>query len=178
MSLEGAAVLASRARGRAKIVALIVDAEDETVQEINRVVAPDMFQAHGSETPDRVAAISRLTGKPVIKVIKVGQASDVAIAQDYSGKASMILFDAKAPETLVAPLPGGNGVAFDWALLQGFEEAGKFMLSGGLNPDNVAEAIGITGAPIVDVASGVESAPGIKDVRLIRKFIEAAKSAG
>lgn len=177
VSLEGAAQLASRARGRARIVALIVDAEDESILEINRVVEPDLFQAHGSETPDRVAAISRLTGKPVIKVIKVGQASDVANAQDYSGKASMILFDAKAPETLVAALPGGNGVAFDWSLLQGFDEEGKFMLSGGLNPDNVAAAIGITGAPIVDVASGVESAPGVKDIGLIRKFIEAAKGA-
>ena len=98
-------------------------------------------------------------------------------AADYAGKASLILYDAKAPETLVNALPGGNGIAFDWNLLGSAQQSEGFILSGGLNPDNVAKAIRVTGAPIVDVSSGVESAPGIKDLSLIRKFIEAAKAA-
>ena len=101
--------LADHARGRAKIVALIVDADDAALQDINKNVAPDLYQAHGSETPQRVLEISALTGKPVIKAIKVGDLEDIAKAADYAGKASLILYDAKAPETLVNALPGGNG---------------------------------------------------------------------
>jgi phosphoribosylanthranilate isomerase len=107
----------------------------------------------------------------------VGDVTDVAKAIDYAGKASLILYDAKAPETLVNALPGGNGIAFDWNLLGNSPQSEGFILSGGLNPDNVARAIRVTGAAIVDVSSGVESAPGKKDLALIRKFIEAAKSA-
>ena len=113
----------------------------------------------------------------MIKAIKVGDIEDVAKAADYAGKASLILYDAKAPETLVNALPGGNGLAFDWNLLGSSRQSEGFILSGGLNPDNVAKAIRVTGAPIVDVSSGVESAPGKKDLSLIRKFIEAAKAA-
>ena len=98
-------------------------------------------------------------------------------AADYAGKASLILYDAKAPEALVNALPGGNGIAFDWNLLGSSQQSEGFILSGGLTPDNVAKAIRVTGAPIVDVSSGVESAPGVKDLSLIRKFIEAAKAA-
>jgi phosphoribosylanthranilate isomerase len=177
VSLQQAKLLAERARGRAKIVALIVDADDTALQEINEVVAPDLFQAHGSETPHRVLEIADLTAKPVIKAIKVGDVTDIAKAIDYAGKASLILYDAKAPETLVNALPGGNGIAFDWNLLGNSPQSEGFILSGGLNPDNVARAIRVTGAAIVDVSSGVESAPGKKDLALIRKFIEAAKSA-
>lgn len=169
--------LAARARGRAKIVALVVDADDAAIQEIDNIVAPDMYQAHGAETPQRVQEITALTGKPVIKAIKVGVIADIAQATAYAGKASLILYDAKAPETLVNALPGGNGIAFDWNLLGSSQQSEGFILSGGLNPDNVAKAIRVTGAPIVDVSSGVESAPGIKDLSLIRKFIEAAKAA-
>ena len=163
--------------GRAKIVALIVDADDAAIQEIDNIVAPDLYQAHGAETPQRVQEIAALTGKPVIKAIKVGVIADIAQAAAYAGKASLILYDAKAPETLVNALPGGNGIAFDWNLLGSAQQSEGFILSGGLNPDNVAKAIRVTGAPIVDVSSGVESAPGIKDLSLIRKFIEAAKAA-
>lgn len=177
VSLQQAKLLAEHVRGRAKIVALIVDADDAALQEINEVVAPDLFQAHGSETPHRVLEIADLTAKPVIKAIKVGDVTDVAKAIDYAGKASLILYDAKAPETLVNALPGGNGIAFDWNLLGSSQQTEGFILSGGLNPDNVARAIRVTGAPIVDVSSGVESAPGKKDLGLIRKFIEAAKAA-
>jgi phosphoribosylanthranilate isomerase len=177
VSVQQAKTLADHARGRAKIVALIVNADDTTLRKINNFVAPDLYQAHGSETPQRVLEISGLTGKPVIKAIKVGDVADIAKATDYAGKASLILYDAKAPETLVNALPGGNGLAFDWNLLGSARQSEGFILSGGLNPDNVEKAIRVTGAPIVDVSSGVESAPGKKDLSLIRKFIEAAKAA-
>ena len=112
----------------------------------------------------------------MIKAIQVKDAGDIASGVDYSRVASLILYDAKAPETLGSALPGGNGHAFDWGLLEGARRP-AFMLAGGLNTENVAEAIRVTGAPVVDVSSGVESAPGVKDIGLIRKFIEAAKAA-
>lgn len=177
VSLEKAAALAARARGKARIVALIVDADDAEIAAIDKAVNPDMFQAHGSETPERIAAIKALTAKPVIKAIKVKDETDIAGAAAYAGQASLILFDAKAPEELKGALPGGNGLAFDWSLLGKDGSQEGFILSGGLNPQNVAKAIRVTGAPIVDVSSGVESAPGVKDLSLIRKFIEAAKAA-
>lgn len=177
VSLEKAAALAAHARGKARIVALIVDADDVAIAAIAAAVNPDLFQAHGAETPERIAAIRALTAKPVIKAIKVKDEADVAGAALFAGNASLILFDAKAPESLKHALPGGNGLAFDWSLLgKGGSQEG-FILSGGLNPQNVAAAIRVTGAPIVDVSSGVESAPGVKDLALIRKFIEAAKAA-
>jgi phosphoribosylanthranilate isomerase len=174
VSLEQAAALADRARGKAKIVTLVVDADDALLSEIVGTVDPDFIQAHGSESPERVAEIGRLTGKPVIEAIRVRDAADIAAAADYSSVASLILYDAKAPETLGSALPGGNGHAFDWGLLDGGRRP-AFMLAGGLNPENVADAIRVTGAPVVDVSSGVESSPGVKDIALIRKFIEAAK---
>ena len=172
VSFEQAAALANQARGRAQIVVLTVDADDAFIRSITSAVKPDYLQAHGSETPDRVAAITRDFGLPVIKAIKVKEASDVASAKAYRDVAAFPLYDAKAPEDL---LPGGNGLSFDWNLLKGKD--GQFMLSGGLTPDNVADAIALTRAPIVDVSSGVETTPGKKDIFLIRKFIEAAKAA-
>jgi phosphoribosylanthranilate isomerase len=177
VSLAKAASLVERARGKARIVALTVDADDAQLMEIVSQVDPDFIQAHGSETPERIAEISALTGKPVIKAIRVKDADDIVAAADHSGAASLILYDAKAPETLGSALPGGNGHAFDWALLDG-QKRNAFMLAGGLTAENVTQAIRVTGAPIVDVSSGVESAPGIKDIELIRKFIEAAKRGG
>ena len=176
VTIPQAAQLASRARGKAKVVALVVDADDALLSDIASTVQPDLIQAHGGETPERVAEIARLTGKPVIKAIRVKDDADIASAAQFSEAASLILYDAKAPETLGSALPGGNGHAFDWGLLEG-EKRPAFMLAGGLTPANVAEAIRVTGAPVVDVSSGVESAPGVKDIGLIRKFIEAAKSA-
>jgi phosphoribosylanthranilate isomerase len=168
--------LADQARGRAKIVALVVDADDECLIAIAQQVKPDFIQAHGAETPDRIRDIARLTGNPVIKAIKVKDAGDIEGAKAFANVAAMILYDAKAPETLVGALPGGNGLSFDWALLEGTDQP-DFMLSGGLNPENVSLAIALTKAPIVDVSSGVETAPGAKDPGLIRKFIEVAKAA-
>jgi phosphoribosylanthranilate isomerase len=170
VSLETAARLATQARGKAKIVALVVDADDEFLLRLVESVRPDFIQVQGSETPHRVAAIHALTKTAIIKVIKVEKASDVGSAKIFT--AELFLYEAKAPKDL---LPGGNGLVFDWTLLKSVEP--PFMLAGGLNPDNVGDAIRMTKASIVDVSSGVESSPGVKDVGLIAKFIEAAKSA-
>jgi phosphoribosylanthranilate isomerase len=173
VNVEQAAALAKMAKGKAAVVALVVDADDKLLELIAKRVRPDYFQAHGNETPNRVLEIAKLTGVKVIKAIAVREASDVAKAESYQARADLILFDAKAPDSLKDALPGGNGISFDWTLLKGIK--GQFMLSGGLSPENVAEAIATTAAPIVDVSSGVETTPGIKDATLIRKFIEQAK---
>jgi phosphoribosylanthranilate isomerase len=176
VSFEQAQRLADMARGRAALVALTVDATDEDLLRIAETVRPDYIQAHGKEPPDRCTDIKALTRCKVIKAIGVGEAADVAKADQYS--TDLILFDAKG-EVMNAALPGGNGIAFDWALLgqKRGEKREEFMLAGGLNADNVADAIRITQAPIVDVSSGVEIAPGVKDAKRIAKFIERAKHA-
>ena len=176
VSNDRASALRSAINGQAKVVALVVDADDERLKAIAGAVQPDFIQAHGSETPERIAAITRLTGVPVIKAIAVRAADDIAAASAYKDVAALTLYDAKAPRSLANALPGGNGVSFDWKLLATAQKA-PFMLSGGLNPENVAEAIAITKAPMVDVSSGVETSPGVKDITLIVKFIEAAKAA-
>lgn len=175
---EAARPLADLARGRVKIVALIVDADDALIAEIAAKVRPDFIQAHGSESPERIAGIARMTGLPVIKAIKVASPADIAGARAFREAAAMILFDAKAPETLEGALPGGNGIAFDWSLLSSDARPRRFMLSGGLDAGNVQHAIWATGAPIVDVSSGVEEGPGIKSPARIRNFIEKAKAVG
>jgi phosphoribosylanthranilate isomerase len=177
LDLTTAARLAKTARGRAKIVTLVVDAPLTLIEDIAEAVRPDYFQAHGNEDAASVAAIHRATGIPVIKAIKVKDAADIEAARAFGEAAEMILFDAKAPEALADALPGGNGAAFDWTLLGKNRDARRFMLSGGLTPANVARAIAATGAPIVDVSSGVEISRGIKDLSLIRSFIEKARGA-
>lgn len=177
VSLELAGSLVERAGGRAKSVALTVDSDNAEIQAIIDTVAPDMIQLHGNETPERVKDIKILSGKPVIKAIRVESTADVEGAIAYTGFADLILFDAKAAPGDEEALPGGNGVPFDWKALMGVKGNADFMLSGGLNPDNVAEAIAMTGAHMVDVSSGVESTPGEKDISLIRKFITAVRSA-
>lgn len=176
VSLDRGRELAERARGRAKIVALTVDAPECLLVDIARQVRPDFIQAHGAETAERVREIAELTGLPVIKAVKVKDSLDVEQARDYSTAAALVLFDAKVPEALADALPGGNGLAFDWSLLDSGNGPRRFMLSGGLSVGNVVEAIRLTGAPAVDVSSGVERAPGIKDPALIRKFIAAVRS--
>jgi phosphoribosylanthranilate isomerase len=169
-----ARALADRARGRAKIVALLVDPDDALLDDVIATVAPDIVQLHGAETPGRVGEIARRFGKPVMKAVAIATADDVTAALEYAGHADRILFDAKPlpGETL----PGGNGIAFDWQALAGLEGRVDFMLAGGLTPGNVGEAIRLTGAGAVDVSSGVESRPGEKDPDLIRRFIQAAKT--
>lgn len=173
VELEEARVLAAIARGKIGTVAVLVDPDDELVDGVLSRVRPDLLQLHGSETPERVAAIKTRTGLKVMKAISIAQAADVAAASAYASSADYILFDTKAGAG--ATLPGGNGVAFDWLALKGFKA--PFALSGGLTPDTVGEAIRLTGASLVDVSSGVERAPGDKDLSLVRRFIQAAKSA-
>lgn len=177
VDIETGAALAALARGKALIVAVTVDATDALLDDIVRHVDPDFIQAHGSETPQRISRISSRTGKPVMKVIKVRDLEDVQQAGAYADRAAMVMFDSKAPESVANALPGGNRLAFDWTLLGKDGSHRDFMLAGGLDVQNVAEAIRVTGAPIVDVSSGVESEPGKKDCELIRNFIEAAKAA-
>lgn len=160
---------------RPKIVSLVVNASDEELELICKEVQPDYIQLHGSETAERTKEINERFQTPLIKAIGVTTASDVALADDYSA-AEIILFDAKADPKLT-DLPGGNGIPFDWTALTGQKEKRNFMLSGGLTPENVAEAIALTGASIVDVSSGVEISPGVKDRALIQAFIQAAKDA-
>ena len=175
ISHADARILADKARGKAKSVALLVDPDDAAVKRIADEVKPDLIQLHGSETPERVAQIKQLAQTPVMKVIKVGSADDVASASAFSS-ADIILYDAKSPQDALDALPGGNGIPFDWEAFAQVKKGANFMLSGGLNPDNVRLAIATTRASMVDVSSGVESAPGVKDPGLIRSFIAAAKA--
>lgn len=169
--------LAARARGRADIVALVVDAPDDFLEEIVAATGPELLQLHGSESPERVAEIKRRFGVPVMKAIKVETATDVAASAAYAPVADRILFDAKAPKGMAGALPGGNGLSFDWHALEGVIGRLDFMLSGGLTPENVAEAIRLTRAWAVDVSSGVESRPGEKDLAAIKAFVAAARAA-
>jgi phosphoribosylanthranilate isomerase len=174
VTMETARPLAAKARGRAKVVALMVDPDDALVDRVVAAVDPDLLQLHGEETPERVAEVRRRSAKPVMKAIKVETAEDAQAALAYRGVADLILFDACAPWD--ATRPGGNGAAFDWSALAGVKDEVAYMLSGGLTPDSVAEAIRVTGAAIVDVSSGVEVRPGEKDPDLIRRFVRAAKA--
>ena len=153
-------------------VALVVDADDAMLDRLTDTVPLDMLQLHGSEAPERVAGIRARYGLPVMKVIGLAEEADLARLDAHLPVADQILVDAKAPKGAV--LPGGNGVTFDWRLLEGRRWPVPWMLAGGLTPANVAEAIRLTGARQVDVASGVERAPGEKDAALIRAFVEAA----
>jgi phosphoribosylanthranilate isomerase len=166
--------LARIARGRARIVTVTVDADDDLIAAIATEVKPDFVQCHGAEPPERLAWIGSAHGLAAYKVLKVRDAGHVGLARAYAGVSPFVMFDALPPADAV--LPGGNGLAFDWTILDAAPR--PFMLAGGLTPGNVAEAIRVTGAAMVDVSSGVESAPGVKDVGLIRKFIEAARRAG
>lgn len=172
-----AAPLADAARGRAVIVALMVDPADHLIDEVARLVRPDLVQLHGSESVARVAEIKRRWGVPVMKAIKVETRADAETALAYAGTADMILFDAKAPKDLKGALPGGNGLSFDWQALDSVKDELDYMLSGGLTADNVALAVRLTGATAVDVSSGVEIRPGEKDVSQIARFLAAAKAA-
>ncbi len=173
VGLERAHALAERARGRADVVALTVDAEDASLDAIMAAVAPDMVQLHGRETPARVTEIATRTGRRTIKALGVASHRDLDAVPAYAAAASEILFDAKAAAG--AALPGGNGLAFDWRVLAGLDLAVPFMLSGGLDPYNVGRALTVTGAPAVDVSSGVETAPGVKSPDKIRAFIRAVR---
>lgn len=168
--------LALQAKGRAQRVVLLVDPGDEEVAQAVEAINPDLIQLHGHETPERVAEIRSMVRRPVMKALGIAEKGDLTALETYAGGAEPILLDAKPPRTEEA-LPGGNGVSFDWGLLNGLDPRLSFMLSGGLNPDNVAEAIRLTRPFAVDVSSGVESGPGLKDPVRIKAFVKAARTA-
>jgi phosphoribosylanthranilate isomerase len=171
VSLERAAGLASRARGKTKIVAVTVDGDDALFHGIVESLKPDFLQLHGKEPPARVTAIRAMTGVPVIKVIGVASRDDLALIPSY--QVDRLMLDAKPPRD--ATRPGGHGVAFDWTVLEKFSSPKPWFLSGGLSLENVADALAATRAPGVDLSSGVESAPGQKDPARIHAFIRAVR---
>lgn len=156
-------------------VGLMVNPTDEFLDEVMRLVPLDMVQLHGAETPERVVEVRARWGLPVMKAVGVGTAEDLEKLAVYQQVADQILVDAKPPKG--ADLPGGNGLAFDWKLIAGRRWSRPWMLAGGLTPENVGLAVAMTGTAQVDVSSGVESAPGIKDAGKVRAFVEAAKGA-
>jgi len=175
VNFEAARALGRRVRGRAVKVALSVDASDDELAECVAALKPDMLQLHGKEPAQRVLAVRAQFGLPVMKAVPIAEHADLAAVRQYEGVADRVIFDARAPRA--ATRPGGLGQRFDWRILERFETRAPFMLSGGLDADNVAEALRVTGAPGVDVSSGVERAPGEKDLGKIRAFIIAARQA-
>lgn len=167
--------LADRVRGRAKIVSVSVDADNDDLDEIMAMIRPDILQLHGRESPDRALTVKAVTGLPVWKALSISEASDLDRIDDYDGIANRFLLDAKAPKG--SELPGGNGVTFDWTLLEGLSSRVDYMLSGGLTKDNVGEAIRIAKPTGIDLSSGVESSPGVKSLPMMDEFFEAARAA-
>jgi len=172
VSLDEAAALAARAEGRICRVGLFVDADDAEIADALAAARLDVLQLHGKESPERAAQLRARHGLPVWKALPVAAREDVARADAYVGAVDLVLFDAKTPK---GALPGGMGLAFDWSLVAGWKGAVAWGLAGGLSPENVAEAVRLTAAPLVDTSSGVESAPGVKDVDRIAAFCQAAR---
>src|SRR5262249_12189986 len=175
LGFEAARALGARVRARALKVSLAGEAADEWLAAVIEALRPDMLQLHGKETRDRVVMVRTRFGLPVIKALPIAERGDLAPIRLYASVADRLLFDARAPRE--ATRPGGLGKSFDWRLLEGINPGVPFMLSGGLDADNVAEALRITSAPGVDVSSGVERAPGKKDPDKIRAFVRAARIA-
>lgn len=172
LSIEKAQSIAANLRNRVQIVALFADADNCTIAETVDSVKPDLLQLHGIESPGRVAEIRRRFDCPVIKAIGIADGDDFSAVPGYEAVADMLLFDGKP----AAGAPGGRGVPFDWQLLRGRMIRKPWLLAGGLNVQNAARAIAIAGAPGVDVSSGVETSPGVKDEQAIRAFVEAARA--
>lgn len=174
VALDQARMLADRMRGTLKIVALIADMDDARIEELVKIVRPDFLQLHGNESAKRTAEVRARFGLPVIKALPVAEAADLDAVSEYEKIADMLMFDARPPKG--AERAGGHGAAFDWKLLSGRSFTKPWFLAGGLTPDNVARAIQLSGAQMVDVSSGVESVPGVKDAARIAAFIHATKS--
>lgn len=174
LTIEEARSLAFAAPPGLAKVALTVDADDALLDRITREVPLDMLQLHGRESPERVEQIKSRYGLPVMKAIGIAEEADLGNLLEYGLVADQLLVDARPPKE--ADLPGGNGLSFDWRLLVGRKWLKPWMLAGGLTPENVAEAIRLTGARQVDVSSGVETAPGMKDARKIADFVQAARA--
>ena len=177
LELDAAREIAGAVPAGVTRVALLVDADDALIESIVEAVPVEMLQLHGGETPDRVAAIRARTGLKVMKVVGIREAADLDAIAPYEAVADQILVDAKPPRDGGDYLPGGNALRFDWRLVAGRRWAGPWMLAGGLTAENVADAVRLTGASQVDVSSGVESAPGVKDPHRITAFIRAAEGA-
>jgi phosphoribosylanthranilate isomerase len=175
VSAETARRLAAAARGRAEVVAVTVDPDDGLIDRLTEVLKPDLIQLHGREPPGRVVEIRERSGARVIKAIPISKSQDVDNARPFDTAADHLMFDARPPEGVGRP--GGAGARFDWAVLSGHRFAHPWFLAGGLDPWNVEEAISGTGAPLVDVSSGVERGPGLKDPALISTFLEAVGRA-
>lgn len=177
MPIETAAALADMARGRVSVVVLLVDPGDDRLNDVIHRVGPDFIQLHGNESPERIAAIRAAFGVRIIKAVGVRTEADVkaALAFAQPGIADLVLFDAKPPSG--AEMPGGHGIPFDWTILAAVPVDMSYMLAGGLTPGNVRDAILKTGAPAVDVSSGVETGPGEKSPELIQRFLQAVKTA-
>jgi phosphoribosylanthranilate isomerase len=175
LGFEAARTLGARVRGRAKKVALSVDADDDFLAATIEALKPDMLQLHGRETPERVVVVRTRFGLPVMKALPIEVRSDLSPIRLYADVADRLLFDARPPRE--ASRPGGLGKRFDWNLLAGIDPGVPFMLSGGLDPANVDEALRVTSAPAVDVSSGVERNPGNKDPDKIRAFVRAVRQA-
>lgn len=175
VSVETAARLAEPVRGKVKIVAVTVDPTDAQLDEIARGLKPDLIQLHGKETPSRAREIAARTGAGLIKVLHVAEAADFDAAREYDGLVDHLMFEAKPPKD--ADRPGGLGVRFDWSLAAGRRFQRPWLLAGGLDPWNVSEAVRRSAAPIVDVSSGVERGPGLKDPALITAFLDAVRRA-
>ncbi|KSV93454.1 phosphoribosylanthranilate isomerase [Sinorhizobium sp. GL28] len=172
---DDAGRLADRIRGQAKIVAVTVNADNDELDEIVSALNPDILQLHGSEDPERLLTVKAMYGLPIMKALSVRDASDLERIDPYIGIADRFLFDAKPPQG--SDLPGGNGVSFDWKLLDALDGSVDYMLSGGLNASNIGEAMVQTRARAIDISSGVESAPGVKDLKLMESFFNAVRQA-
>ncbi|MBR0903125.1 phosphoribosylanthranilate isomerase [Bradyrhizobium liaoningense] len=175
LSLEAGRALGRQVKRRALKVALTVDADDATLDNIMDTLSPDILQLHGKETVARLRDIKQRFGRPVMKAVPVATSADLAVLPGYAAIADRILFDARAPKE--ATRPGGLGAPFDWHLLERLDLGLPYMVSGGLDAGNVAEALRVTGAGGVDVSSGVESAIGVKDPEMIKAFIRAARAS-
>lgn len=172
---DAAARLAPPARGKATIVAVTVDPDDDLVDRLTTTLAPDLIQLHGKETPSRAREIAARAGVGVIKALPVSESADLEAARAFETVVDHLMFDAKPPAD--AAMPGGLGSSFDWTILAGRRFARPYLLAGGLDPWNVGEALRLSGAPFADVSSGVERGPGIKDPGLISAFLEAVRRA-
>ncbi len=175
LQFDAARALGQRVRGRAQKVALTVDADEVYLQSVVEALRPDLLQLHGAESVAQIAAIRRKFGLPVMKAVPIAVKDDLKRIGAYAAAADRLLFDARPPRE--ATRPGGLGNTYDWRLMQDVQTAVPFMLSGGLDVDNVREALRITGASAIDVSSGVERAPGVKDVDKIIGFVRAARGA-
>jgi len=177
VAVDVASTLARRAQARGvETVAVTVDMGDAGLDDIVSTLKPDWLQLHGEESPERLTELKARFGLPVMKAFAIREAADLDRIAPYIGIADRFLFDAKPPKG--SDLPGGNGVSFDWRLLAALDDRVTYMLSGGLTKDNVGEALRISGATMVDVSSGVESAPGVKDLAMMDDFIRAVRDAG